>query len=307
MVSKSALVTGAYGFVGRHIAQRLAAAGYSITGIGHGSWGRDEWRRWGIAEWHSADVNVETLTTYGGEPNVVVHCAGSGSVAFSMTHPLQDYQRSVATTVSVLEFLRLHHPDARLVLPSSAGVYGFAHELPIRTDAALRPVSPYGLHKSIAESLCASYARHFGVRCALVRLFSVFGIGIRKQLLWDACSKISVADLAFSGTGDETRDWVHIEDAAELMYLATEYASEACPIVNGGVGLAVRNRELIEALCADFGIAQHRLQFSGRVRPGDPLHYVADCSGARAWGWVPKRQWRREVTAYVEWFRSGAP
>ena len=60
-MSELALVTGAFGFVGRHVARALAAEGAHVVGIGHGSWGRDEWRRWGIDEWHTADITVETF------------------------------------------------------------------------------------------------------------------------------------------------------------------------------------------------------------------------------------------------------
>ena len=304
-MTELALVTGAYGFVGRHVARVLARRGAHVVGIGHGNWGRDEWRTWGLAEWHTADVTVDALTTYGGEPDLVFHCAGSGSVAFSMTHPEQDWQRTVGSTLAVLEYLRIQRPNARLVIPSSAGVYGLATQLPICTSAELRPASPYGVHKKVVEDLCRSYAEHFGVRSALVRLFSVYGIGIRKQLLWDACSKLVAGNTRFAGTGLETRDWLHVEDAAQLMLTAAHHASTACPVVNGGEGRAVSIREVIELIAARLGNSLAP-EFSGEARAGDPTHYQADVSSSLAWGWVQQHNRVREMNAYVDWYVAGA-
>ena len=108
-----------------------------------------------------------------------------------MTHPYQDYQRTVATTHSVLEYFLTVRPNAGLVLPSSAGVYGIVNSMPIKVTDPLNAASPYGLYKKIAEDLCRSYGKHFGVRSVVIDLFSIYGIGLRKQLLWDACTKIT--------------------------------------------------------------------------------------------------------------------
>lgn len=299
------LVTGAYGFVGRHVARALAARGAHVIGIGHGSWGREEWRRWGVSEWHTADVTFDTLTTYAGEPESVFHCAGSGSVAFSMTHPRQDWDRTVGSTLAVLEYLRVQRPNARLVIPSSAGVYGVASHMPISTTDNLMPASPYGVHKKVVEDLCRSYAQHFGVKSALVRLFSVYGVGIRKQLLWDACSKLSRGAARFAGTGLETRDWLHVEDAAQLMILAATHASVSCPVVNGGEGHAVCIRDVVELIATRLAISSN-LTFSGEQRAGDPTHYQADISESLAWGWKPHQNRITEMNAYVDWFTGGA-
>jgi UDP-glucose 4-epimerase len=305
-MAELALVTGAYGFVGRYVARALAARGAHVIGIGHGSWGRDEWRRWGVAEWHTADVTVDTLTTYAGEPDTVFHCAGSGSVAFSMTHPMQDWQRTVASTLAVLEYMRVQRPQARLVVPSSAGVYGHAQRGPIATTNLLAPASPYGVHKKVAEDLCRSYAQHFGIRSALVRLFSVYGIGIRKQLLWDACNKLSRGNAVFGGTGNETRDWLHVEDAAQLMLVAAHHASTACPVANGGAGEAVPTAEVVQQLAARIG-GEPQALFSGQSRPGDPAHYQADLTEALHWGWAPQHNRIDAMNDYVDWFTRGAP
>lgn len=299
------LVTGAYGFVGRHIARALAARGAHVIGIGHGSWGREEWQRWGVSEWHTADITVDALTTHSGEPELVFHCAGSGSVAFSMTHPQQDWDRTVGSTLAVLEYLRVQRPDARLVIPSSAGVYGVATHMPISTSAALAPASPYGVHKKIVEDLCRSYAQNFGVRSALVRLFSVYGVGIRKQLLWDACSKLSRGVTRFAGTGLETRDWLHVEDAAQLMVIASEHASVLCPVVNGGEGEAVSIRDVVGLIATRLGVFGTP-SFSGEIRAGDPIHYQADISDSLNLGWKPQRDRKMEMNNYVDWFTRGA-
>lgn len=295
------LVTGAHGFIGRHVARRLAAQGDRVIGIGHGRW--DAAAAWGV-EWVEGEVDLPTLAAHGEELALLVHCAGSGSVPASFADPAADFARTVDTTLAVVEFVRRHAPNARLVLPSSAAVYGRAERMPIAVDAPLAPLSPYGVHKRIAEELVRSHARHFGVRAAIVRLFSIYGVGLRKQLLWDACRKLSAGDATFGGDGGETRDWLHVEDAAALLIAAGNLASADCPAVNGGMGEGVPIRAVVEPLAAL--LAAPAPVFSGEARAGDPRDFVADVSGARALDWRPERDLATELAAYAAWFRSGA-
>ena len=303
MTNKIVLVTGAYGFLGRHVARFYAQHGWHVVGIGHGDWAREEWERWGIAEWHACDVAIDTLQTYAGEPDTIVHCAGSGSVSFSMTRPVQDFHKTVETTLSVLEFVRLYARSAKVVYPSSAAVYGVADKFPITEDSLLRPVSPYGVHKKIAEELCQSYSRHFGVSTSVVRFFSIYGNGLRKQVLWDACTKISRNEITFFGAGIEMRDWLHIDDASELLFIAGKHASPDCPIVNGGYGIGIPVREVLTEIFACFQRTDLPV-FTGNVRSGDPMHYVADITLTQAWGWSPRTDWRSGVREYVQWFKK---
>lgn len=301
---KTALVTGAYGFLGRYVSQRLSTDGYYVTGIGHGSWTREEWQAWGVDEWHQCDVNLDSLLSFGGSPNLIVHCAGSGSVGYSITNPLQDYRRTVDTCINALEFARGLKSLERFVLPSSAGVYGVCEELPIRVTSSTNPVSPYGVHKVMAEQLCGSYARHFSVPVSIVRLFSVYGLGLRKQLLWDASRKLCRGIATFSGTGEETRDWIHVEDAANLLLIAALARDNDYIVLNGGCGQEVSVRAIVELLSkCIFKGAKHApsIEFDGTVRIGDPQRYLADIEEARELGWSPTRSIEIGIEEYVGW------
>lgn len=299
---KTVCITGAFGFIGRHVARLYAAKGWQVTGIGHGSWGRAEWQQWGVADWHSADISLESMLTYAGRPDVIIHCAGSGSVAFSMDHPLQDFQRTVSTTAAVLEFIRMQSPGTCLVYPSSAGVYGIAEHLPIEVSAPLRPISPYGVHKKMGEELCRAFAGHFKIPVAIVRLFSIYGNTLRKQLLWDACVKLRNGETGFFGSGRERRDWLHIEDAATLLFEAGNHASPGCPVVNGGTGIGTGTREILTELFSCHGRSDSP-EFTGSTRPGDPVDYIADLAETRQWNWRPTKTWRQGVREYVEWYK----
>jgi UDP-glucose 4-epimerase len=306
MGDQSVVVTGANGFLGRHVARCLARQGHTVRGIGHGNWLREEWELWGLSEWQCADVTLQTLRQYAGEPAAILHCAGSGSVPFSIEDPLADFERTVETTAHVLEYVRTSAPFCRVVYPSSASVYGTVETVPIREDCPAAPISQYGTHKLMAEQMVTSYSRQFGTSAAIVRLFSVYGCGLRKQLLWDACRKFANNDATFMGTGDEVRDWLHVEDAATLLMAAAEHASPECPTVNGGSGQGVTVRDVLLRLGSSLLQAEVLPSFSGTQRTGDPSRYIADTEGSMAWGWMPTRQWTEGVEEYASWWKRNS-
>ena len=188
------------------------------------------------------------------------------------------------------------------MLVSSAAVYGAAVSIPTSESCALAPISPYGAHKRICEELCASYGRSFGVASVVLRLFSVYGPGLRKQLMWDACRKARAGELTFAGTGDEERDWLHVDDAASLVIAAAAQASAATPIYNGASGAGVRVRDVVGQIYRELGAGTPR--FSGETRAGDPRRYVADVTRSRSLGWSPRVELARGISQYVAWFRE---
>ena len=212
---RTILVTGANGFIGRHVCRAAALGGDRVIGVGLGEWAGETWRDWGLSDWRELEVTTANLAASSPTPDVVVHCAGGASVPFSIEHPAEDFRSTVITTLEVLEYLRTCAPNAALVYPSSGAVYGRATATPIGEESGLAPISPYGFHKMITEDLCRSYGQSFGIRTAIVRIFSAYGTELRKQLLWDACRK---ADLQASAAHflSHRRDDVVFSDLALL-------------------------------------------------------------------------------------------
>jgi UDP-glucose 4-epimerase len=302
MGERTAIVTGACGFIGRHAARALRRRGFSVVGIGNGSWAASSWAAWGLSTWHPAEVTLASLLAAGVQPELLIHCAGSSSVGFSMEHPVEDFHRTVHSTLAVLEFARLHAPAARIAFASSGSVHGSVIG-PISEDAPDRPLSPYSTHKLIADRLCMEYGQLFNVSSAVVRLFSVYGPGLRKQLLWDACTRLQKADSTFAGSGKEVRDWIHVDDAVELLITAGEQSSTQVPVISGGSGVGATVEELISELAGALG--HHApLHFTGVPRPGNPDRLVADITRARLMGWAPRVGWREGAREYAQWFRQ---
>jgi UDP-glucose 4-epimerase len=157
----------------------------------------------------------------------------------------------------------------------------------------------------MAELALSSYANSFGLRVACVRFFSVYGPGLRKQLLWDACSKLAkgVPVLALGGGGSEVRDWLHVEDAARLLFEATAHASSSCQIVNCGTGVGTTVQSIAKQLLLSWN-GNTSLSFSGLARAGDPQSLVANSALAQSWGWTAQHGWESGIAEYVAWFKT---
>ena len=279
----------------------------SVFGLGHGHLTADEQRHWGLSRWIEADIRIDALAALldGQQPlTALIHCAGGSAVPRSYAEPLADFKRSVDSTAEVLEFARTR-PGAtpRVVLASSAAVYGDQGDVDITEASACSPISPYGFHKLAAEQLCTSYSRFFNVPVTVVRLFSVYGEGLRKQLLWDACQRFELGDPRFFGTGSELRDWIHVDDAAGLLSAAAGAPQARFALYNGGHEQA-STRELLTMLGRLFEGSPAPI-FTGETHAGSPRRLTADWNHARhQLGWHPQVALAERVRRYAEWFKS---
>jgi UDP-glucose 4-epimerase len=280
------LVTGAAGFLGRYVARQLSGEGWEVLGI-------DRVAPPGAPCAGEKFVPVE-LPGAGfrdllrsQQPEALIHCAGSASVPHSMRDPADDYRANTVLTFDLLDALRLDAPRCAFLLLSSAAVYGNPVSLPVRETDALLPLSPYGYHKRQAEELCAEFARIYGLPAASARIFSAYGPGLRRQVVWDICAKaLRGGPLRLQGTGGETRDFIHATDVARGLHTILSASPLQGDVYNLSSGREVSIAELAVQLMENLG-ARTALEFDGVNTPGNPLQWRADIGKIRALGFEP--------------------
>lgn len=280
------LVTGARGAIGRHVVAQARTRGWRVVGLGHGEWG-DAPDFPPLDGWHCGAVSANALAAVAAEygaPDAVVHLAGGSLVGASISDPDTDFELTVGATRALLGWMREAAPAAKLVFASSAAVYGAGPGHAVREDAPITPVSPYGAHKAAAELLIGCHARQYGLNAAIIRLFSVYGPGLRKQLVFELNRKLAQGErsLRLDGTGMEQRDFLYIADAANMLLDAVALAGIDAPVFNGGGGRATTVRELAELITQPYPGVD--IAFSGYCRPGDPVVLVGDDRAATSAG-----------------------
>jgi UDP-glucose 4-epimerase len=301
-------VTGAAGFLGRNLCRYIKNNGSEVFAMGMGLPDPADVEAYSIDSYLSAPLTIDALKKLKhdhGTPDAIYHTAGGSSVGLSIEDPYGEFQKTVLSTLELLEFIRNDAPMAALVYPSSAAVYGAVNRGEIKVDTPLNPVSPYGTHKELCEMLISSYTSRFHLKATIVRFFSLYGPGLRKQLLWDLSAKFSLEpeEIELHGTGEEERDWIYIDDAVELMTMAAERASSVPEILNGGTGTGVQIKEIAMMVKEAFK-SKAEIRFSGNEREGDPKYYHADISGAKKCGWKEKIELADGIKRYVDWYKE---
>ena len=243
-------VTGADGFLGSWITRGFCAKEIEVMGLGTG---------------HSEmDSQILTPVLQNFAPTTIVHAAGPSSVNLSMTRPLADFRRSVAGVYEVLEAARLACPQALILFLSSAAVYGDPETLPIAETAPTRPLSPYGFHKLASELALREYREIYGLRNVSLRIFSAYGEGLRRQLLWDVCQKALRGNLVLQGDGSQTRDFIHARSVAEAIVVLATHSGPFPPILNLASGEEVSVGQAATWICDELGVRTHP-RYDGKV------------------------------------------
>ena len=189
---KKMVITGVNGFIGRH-AKEYFEKEYEITGLDLAANYCGDRQPGDTMTYYQCNMSQESAEMAaiftGVQPDVILHCAGSANVGASVVNPMADLDGNLHSLYQLLLALKSFEKRPQIIFLSSAGIYGNPRQLPVRESDAAAPMSPYGLHKHMAEELCEYYNRIHGYRIRSIRIFSAYGNGLRKQLLWDIYQK----------------------------------------------------------------------------------------------------------------------
>lgn len=308
--NRTILITGASGFLGTWLADEAFKAGYTLVGVDlraplkPGIWSA-------FATASCENVDWDNLLN-GVSLHAICHLAGGASVLASVNDPYADFSSLLPGTVKLALYITKFQKQARIFLFSSAAVYGNPLTLPINEDTPVLPISPYGIHKSMAESILLNYARVFGLSVTIFRVFSVYGVGLRKQLIWDVCNRaISAAakgekEIILFGTGNETRDFIYVEDLCEaVITLVNMHSDNETKVYNIASGKESSISEVANCLVKHLNVDLD-IKFDGNVPKGDPANWSADIERLSGVGFKTKHSLDEGLKHVASWIKDSS-
>jgi nucleoside-diphosphate-sugar epimerase len=307
------LVTGAAGFIGSHLSQRLIQEGFSVFGIDSLT---DYYPKW-IKEKNLSllkkennftflkeDINTLNLSRLLQKTDYVFHLAAQAGVRASWGQNFTEYIRNnIEATQRLLEESK-DLPLLKFINASSSSVYGFCPELPMSETSPLHPYSPYGVTKLAAENMCFLYFKNYGVPAISLRFFTVYGPGQRPDMAFHKFFKSAIENkpIPVFGTGKQTRDFTYIDDIIDAIFSCIEHGLTGETYNLGGGSRTILDKlfPLFEEICAK----KIRIKWEEQQK-GDVPHTLADIQKARKdLGYNPKTQIDEGLREEWKWIKN---
>lgn len=310
------LVTGAAGFIGSHLVERLLAGGHRVIGVDcfdsfypravkerniAGPRAHPHFGLWEIDLRDNGALSA-AIDRAGVRLDAIVHLAAKAGVRPSMADPVGYQEVNVAGTQNLLELARrLRVPQ--FVFGSSSSVYGISPNVPWREDdTVLRPISPYASNKVSAELMGHVYSHLHGIRFVALRFFTVYGPRQRPDLAIHKFARLIRAGqpVPFFGDGSTRRDYTYVGDIVDGIVAALGYTRSAYEVINLGHNEPVSLAELVRELESALGC--RAILDRQPEQPGDVPQTWADLTKARELlGYTPRVPLRDGLRAFVDW------
>lgn len=307
------MVTGAGGFVGRHLLADLAGAGHEVIAASHRPFEAPAASGVEIFDMRDPPAVAGVLERH--RPEAVLHLAAQASVRRSWQAPAETYETNVIGASNLLEALK-REPTTRVLLVGSAQEYGAARvDRPLREDDPLHPASPYAVSKVAQELVGLLYHRELGIPALAARPFNHTGPGQSEEYVVGAfCSQIAQIErrerspVMRVGRLDSRRDFLDVRDVVRAYRLLIE-SGEPGEAYNVASGEAHRIGDLLKLLLDAAGLAgEVEIVEDAAPRGGDPDLLAGDGSkiGA-AVGWAPRITIEQSLLDTLDWYREARP
>ncbi len=290
-----AFVTGAGGFIGSNLVDRLLDAGNAVVGFDNFSTGQKEFLRQAVShrefQLEEGDLlDLPSLTRAMGGADTVFHLAANADVRFGPQHPRKDLDQNTVATWNVLEAMRACKAG-RIVFSSTGSVYGEPSVFPTPEDAPF-PVqtSLYAASKLAAEAMICAYAAAFGIQAYIFRFVSILGERYTHGHVLDFYKQLLAHPdrLHVLGDGHQRKSYLYVQDCVSAILRALEAADAAINIFNLGADEYCEVNDSIGWICRSLGV-RPQVTYGGGERGwiGDSPFIFLDCARMRSLGWKP--------------------
>ena len=301
-------VTGAAGFIGSNMVDRLLAVGHSVVGFDNFSTGQPRFLERAMA--HSQFTLVQgdllernVLSKAMAGADLVIHFAANADVRFGTDHPRRDLDQNTIATWNVLEAMR-EQGCKRMVFSSTGSIYGEPEVFPTPETCPF-PVqtSLYGASKLAAESLIQAYCEGYGMQAYIFRFVSILGERYSHGHVFDFYKQLAEhpEHLHVLGNGQQRKSYLYVQDCIDAILMALDKAIDKVNIFNLGTDEYCEVNNSIGCICEYLGL-HPKLTYSGGERGwiGDSPFILLDCSRIRALGWRPRLTIKEAVLATIK-------
>lgn len=306
------LVTGAAGFIGSTLTDRLLSLGHTVVGVDNLSTGQPEFLAGAKA--HPAFtlleqdlLDLDPLVAAAEGADLVVHLAANADVRFGPDHPRRDLEQNIIVTWNVLEAMR-RGGVKRIAFSSTGSVYGESPVIPTPEDAPF-PVqtSLYGASKVSAEGLISAYCESFGMQGFIYRFVSILGERYTHGHVLDFYKALSndPTRLRVLGNGTQRKSYLYVQDCVDAILVTLEKASDRVNLFNLGTNEYCQVTDSIGWITGHLGV-KPQLDFTGGDRGwiGDNPFIFLETAKVRALGWEPKLTIQQAVIKTVEYLQQ---
>jgi GDP-4-dehydro-6-deoxy-D-mannose reductase len=307
------LITGCNGFVGSYLIPAITDKhqGDTIVGVDVGPSRLHESDVFKYASLNMLDSKAIDETLEKARPDYIIHLASMSSVGYSWQHPTESFTNNTNIFLNLLESVRVHCPEARILSIGSSEEYGKVskEELPLSESSPLRPVSPYAVARIAQEHLSIVYSRGFGLNVVCTRSFNHIGPGqsdqfvvssIAKKLLEHKKGKISKVTV---GDTSIVRDFLDVQDVVRAYLLLLEKGISA-EIYNICKGTGYSINEVIGELSGILGIVPVISADPSLMRPAENPIVIGDNSKIRGLGWEPRYELKESLESILAYWES---
>lgn len=307
MKNKKVAVTGGLGFIGSHLVSKLNEDNdiVIVDDQTSGNIKNLEGLDFTKIDTDFTDITQAKLEMIFEDVDYVFHMAAMTSVLESVNNPLRSNEVNITGTLKVLEAAK-NCEVKKLILSSSSAVYGETETVPISEKNPINPLSPYAVTKATGELYCKIYSEIYELSTIALRYFNVFGPKQDPKSQYAAVIPIFIDKLLKNespiiyGDGEQTRDFVSVKQVVEANILAAESNKKGS--YNIGLGKSTSINQLFEMIKEIMGKDINPLYENERA--GEIKHSVADISKAKSIGFTPKKDFTKELTETVEWFKN---
>jgi UDP-glucose 4-epimerase len=308
------IVTGAAGFIGSNLVDRLLAQGHEVVGYDNFSTGQRRFlaeavrsRRFSLVEGDTLDRDRLVKAFAGGD--FVFHLAANADVRHGTEHPGRDLEQNSIATFNVLEAMRANG-IGRIAFSSTGSIYGEPAVFPTPEDAPF-PVqtSLYGASKLAGEGLIQAYCEGFGFRGCIFRFVSILGERYSHGHVFDFYGSLrdDPQTLRVLGNGRQRKSYLYVQDCLDAMLLAIERTTDPVGIYNLGTDEFCEVSDSIGWITGHLGLSP-KLEYTGGERGwiGDSPFIFLDCGRIRSLGWAPRLTIREGVLRTLDYLRENS-